>query len=308
MNDSHTRSTERKGAKTGNPPSVAEQAWHGLSIEAVTEKLHTDVTRGLTQVEASRRVAQYGANTLAAAQQRSALSILIAQFRSLIVVLLVVATGIAFAMGDNLEAIAILVVIVVNAAIGFFTEWKAAHALSALQKQSVRLAHVIRDGLESEIPAAELVPGDLIVLAAGARVAADGRIVDCVRLQVEESALTGESHAVTKTCDAVDDKDAVLGDRFNMAFLGTTFTDGRGRLLVTATGAQSEVGKIGNLIDEAIVRDTPLEQKLIRLGRLLILIVLVLCAVIVLAGWFCGVSDFFHMLEIGLSLAIAAVL
>ena len=307
MNHSHTlRSADRKIAKSDTQP-IANPLWHMLPIEAVTEKLQTDGERGLTQVEAARRLVQYGGNMLVQAQQRSALSILFAQFRSIIVALLVAATGIAFAMGDNYEAVAILVVIVVNAAIGFFTEWKASQALSALQKQSVRLAHVIRDGAESEIPAADLVPGDLIVLAAGARVAADGRIVECARLQVEEAALTGESLAVTKTSDVLEDKEASLGDRLNMAFLSTTITDGRGRLLVTATGARSEVGKIGILIDEAIVRATPLEQKLARLGRLLIVIVLVLCAIIVLAGWLRGVSAFWPMLEIGLSLAIAAV-
>ena len=288
-------------------PPVAQQIWHVLTFEAVTEFLHSDVVHGLTQIEATRRLAQNGPNTLAQALERSAFSILVAQFSSLIVVLLVAATGIAFAMGDNIEAIAILVVIVLNAAIGFFTEWKAAHALSALQKQSVRLAHVVRDGAEHEIPAAELVSGDLVVLTAGARVPADGRIVECVRLQMEEAALTGESHAVSKTSDTLDDKQAALGDRVNMAFLGTTISGGRGRLLVTETGARSEVGKIGNLIDGAVTRSTPLEQKLSRLGQLLIAIVLVLCAVIVLAGWFRGVNDFWQMLKIGLSLAIAAV-
>ena len=287
--------------------SVAQQSWHVLSFEAVKDSLQTDVARGLTQAEAARRLAQYGPNTLAQARERSTFSILIAQFRSLIVALLVAATVIAFSMGENIEGFAILVVIVLNAAIGFFTEWKAERALSALQKQSVRVAHVIRDGAESEIPAAELVPGDLIVLAAGARVPADGRIVESARLQIEEAALTGESLAVTKTSELLQDKEAALGDRLNMAFLGTTITDGRGRLLVTATGAQSEVGKIGILIDEAITRATPLEQKLARLGRLLIVVVLVLCAVIVLAGWLRGATDFWHMLEIGLSLAIAAV-
>jgi len=244
---------------------------------------------------------------LVQAHQRSALVILLAQFRSLIVALLVAATLIAFAMGENIEAVAILVVIAFNAGIGFLTEWKAEQALSALQKQTVRVAHVIREGAESEIPAAELVPGDLVLLTAGTRVPADGRIVESARLQIEEAALTGESHAVTKTSELLQDKDAALGDRLNMAFLGTTITDGRGRLLVTATAAQTEVGKIGTLIDEATTRATPLEQKLAQLGRLLIVVVLALCAVIVLAGWLRGVTDFWNMLEIGLSLAIAAV-
>jgi len=286
--------------------SVAQQ-WHVLSCDDVKDRLRSDLTQGLTQIEAARRLAQNGPNTLAQARERSAFSILFAQFRSLIVALLVAATVIAFVMGENIEAVAIVVVIVLNTVIGFFTEWKAEQALSALQKQSVRVAHVIRDGAEREIPAAELVPGDLIVLAAGARVPADGRIVESARLQIEEAALTGESLAVTKTAEVLEDKEAALGDRLNMAFLGTTITDGRGRLLVTDTGAQTEVGKIGILIDEAIARATPLEQKLTRLGRLLIVVVLVLCAVIVLAGWLRGATDFWHMLEIGLSLAIAAV-
>lgn len=282
-------------------------AWYALPLAEVIQRLGTDIEMGLTQAEAARRLAQYGPNTLAQAHQRSTLSILVAQFRSLIVALLVVATAIAFAMGDIIEALSILVVIVINAVIGFWTEWKAEQALSALQKQLVRVAHIIREGAESEIPAAELVPGDLVVLAGGARVPADGLIVESERLQIEEAALTGESHAVTKTSVRLQDEHAALGDRLNMAFLGTTITDGRGRLLVTATGAQTEVGKIGILIDEASTRATPLEQKLARLGRLLIVVVMALCAVIVLAGWLRGISDFWHMLEIGLSLAIAAV-
>lgn len=281
--------------------------WHTLPLVEVFARLQADAATGLTQTEATRRLAHYGPNTLASASKRSALLIFLAQFQSLIVALLVAATAIAFAMGESIEAIAILVVIVLNAGIGFFTEWKAEQSLSALQKQSVRVAHVIRDGTEREIPAAELVPGDLVVLAAGVRVPADGRVVECARLQIEEAALTGESLAVTKTSEVLHDKDLTLGDRLNMAFLGTTVTDGRGHLLVTATGAQTEVGKIGVLIDETVTRATPLEQKLARLGRLLVVIVLVLCAVIVLAGWLRGITDFWHMLEIGLSLAIAAV-
>ena len=297
----------REQSSEGRVSPARTEAWHMLPVEQAVERQKSDVAQGLTQAEAARRLAKYGLNALAQAHQRSTLSIFVAQFQSLIVALLVGATAIAFALGDNIEAIAILVVIVLNAAIGFFTEWKAAQALSALQKQAVRVAHVIRDGAEHEIPAAELVPGDLIVLAAGARVPADGRIVECVRLQIEESALTGESNAVTKTADPLPDEDAALGDRLNMAFLGTTITDGRGRLLVTDTGVQTEVGKIGILIDEATTRATPLEQKLAQLSRLLIVIVLALCAVIVVAGWLRGVTDFWHMLEIGVSLAIAAV-
>ena len=291
----------------GGGPGLQNAAWHTLSPAEAVQRQQSDVARGLNGAEAARRLAQYGPNALDQAHQRSAWVILLAQFRSLIVALLVAATAIAFVMGETIEAIAILVVIVINTTIGFFTEWKAEQALSALQKRSVRVAQVIRDGAERELPAGELVPGDLVVLAAGARVPADGRIVESVRLQIEEAALTGESLPVTKTCEPLDDRNAGLGDRLNMAFLSTTIMTGRGRLLVTATGAQTEVGKIGILIDEATTRATPLEQKLTRLGRLLIFVVSTLCAVIVLAGWLRGLTDFWHMLEIGLSLAIAAV-
>lgn len=301
--DDSRESTEANSTSTKG----GDETWHTYTIEAVLDRQQTDLKDGLTDAEAARRLAKYGPNALSPALQRSALSILLAQFKSLIVALLLAATTIAFVMGDRVEAIAILVVIVINTAIGFFTEWKAEQALSALQKQAVPVAHVIRGGKQHEIPAAELVPGDLVVLAAGARVPADGRIVESARLQIEEAALTGESHAVSKKSDRLEDEHATLGDRVNMAYLSTTITEGRGRLLVTSTGAQTEVGKIGTLIDEATTRDTPLEQKLAKLGRLLIVVVVILCTIIVIAGWFRGVTDLWHMLEIGLSLAIAAV-
>ena len=150
------------------------------------------------------------------------------------------------------------------------------------------------------------MPGDVVVLAAGARVPADGRVAEAARLLIEEAALTGESLAVAKGTDPVADPVAPLGDRADMAFMGTTITDGRGRLIVTATGARTEMGKIGALIDEAGTQDTPLERKLAQLGHALVVVVLALCAVIVVAGFLRG-HAFLPMLEIGISLAIAAV-
>lgn len=288
-------------------PVSGEQPWHTLSLDSVKSNLKTDSTQGLSQGEAAKRLEQYGPNTLEQAKGRSVFAILIAQFKSVIVALLVAATGIAFAMGDRVEAIVILIVIVLNAAIGFFTEWRAEQALTALQKQSVKSAHVVRDGAQHEIDASELVPGDLVILSEGNRVPADGRVIESVQLQIEEAALTGESLAVTKTADPIPDASVTLGDRLNLAFLSTTITAGRGQMLVTATGAKSEVGKIGALIDEAKNRETPLEQSLAKLGQLLIIVVLVLCAVIVGAGMLRGVANLLQMLEMGLSLAIAAV-
>ncbi|MBA3697721.1 MAG: cation-transporting P-type ATPase [Planctomycetes bacterium] len=285
---------------------IPAEAWHTLAVDTAAKHLRTDGARGLTIDEAARRLKHFGANRLEQARGRTAFAILFNQFKSLLVLLLVAAAGIAFAMGDNLEAVVILVVVVLNATIGFFTEWKAERTLTALQKQTVRIARVVRDGVERELPAEELVPGDLVVLEAGARVPADGRIIERARLQIEEAALTGESQAVTKTTDPIADAAAPLADRLNLAFMGTTIVNGRGHFLVTGTGVGTEMGKIGVLIDEAKNNDSPLEKKLARLGRLLIVIVLVLCAVIVFAGWLRG-HDFLSILEVGISLAIAAV-
>ncbi|WZO97966.1 cation-translocating P-type ATPase [Isosphaeraceae bacterium EP7] len=280
--------------------------WHAISVAEVAEKLRSDRARGLAELEATRRLAEFGPNRLAEIRGRSAFVILRAQFKSVIVLLLLAAAAIALALGENVEAVAILFVIVANATIGFLTEWKAEQALSALQKQSVPVAHVVRDGTEHQIPAADLVPGDLVILSAGIRIPADGRITEAARLQIEEASLTGESLAVSKRPDTVPDPRAALGDQTCMAFMGTTVTDGRGRLLVTSTGARTEMGKIGIMIEEAGTHDTPLDRQLDRLGRVLVGVVLALCAVIVLAGWLRG-NELLHMIEVGISLAIAAV-
>jgi Ca2+-transporting ATPase len=305
----HEKSEFQQDAKaktTEAASQVLKGSWHALSADQVAESLAVDASRGLSDDEASRRLARYGSNALGEGRRRSALAMFASQFMSLIVALLVAAAVVALVLGENVEASAILVVILLNAIVGFLTEWRAEQSLDALKKQTVATAHVVRDGEERQIPAASLVPGDLVVLAAGARVPADGRVVESVRLQVEEAALTGESLPVGKTVEPIADADVALGDRRNMVYLGTAVTDGRGTMLVTATGRGTEVGRIGTLIDEAGGRDTPLERQLTRLGRALVVAIVVLCAVIVTAGWARG-HDLLHMLEVGISLAIAAV-
>ena len=280
--------------------------WHTLSSDETVKRLTTDATRGLTQTEVVSRSARYGPNALAASKRRSLIAIFAHQFQSLVVALLVAAGGVALALGETVEAVAILIVIVLNAVIGFVTEWKAESALDALRKETVPVAHVLRDGEPRQIPAMELVPGDVVVLTAGVRVPADGRIVEQVRLQVEEAALTGESVPVTKNADPLPDRDAPIGDRINMVHMGTAVTDGRGTFVVTATGMQTEMGLIGTLVADADTRRTPIEDKLAHLGRVLLVLVIALSAVIVVAGWLRG-NEFLYMLEVGISLAIAAV-
>jgi Ca2+-transporting ATPase len=292
---------------TGHVRSVPkDEAWHALSVEAAATSLHVDLSIGLAARDAAARLARDGTNVLAEAKERSALSILGHQFKSVMVVLLVIVAGVALLIGEVVEAVAILVVIALNALIGFVTEWKAARSLAGLRRQRVTTARVRRDGAEVQMLADDLVQGDVVLVAAGDRIPADGRVVDGLALEVDEAMLTGESLPVGKSTSPLDDPGAPLADRVNMVHLGTAVTAGRGVFVVTSTGIRTELGKIGKLIDGAGERGTPIEAKLAELGRTLLFVVLVLCVVIVGVGWLRG-HDLLVMIEVGVSLAIAAV-
>ncbi|MBO1021892.1 HAD-IC family P-type ATPase [Methylobacterium sp. SD274] len=276
------------------------------SAAETARDLHTDILDGLSGADVAERLARDGPNTLAKAASASALKILLHQFQSLMVVLLIAACGVALALGERIEAGAILVVILLNAAIGFVTEWKAAAALDGLRKQAVSLARVVRDGRDHQVETADLVAGDVVLLSEGDRVHADGRVVEQARLQVDEAALTGESLPVAKSADPVLDAGAALGDRTSMVHRSTAVTAGRGRFIVTATGPRTEIGRIGALIAGVAAHGTPLEAKLAQLSRALLVIVLALCLVIILVGWLRG-NALLYMVEVGISLAVAAV-
>jgi len=280
--------------------------WHTKTAHDVARELGADSEKGLTAAEASARLSKHGPNALPVAASRSPLSLLLHQFKSLIVLLLVVASAIALVMGDITESVVILVVIVLNAMIGFATEMKAARALDSLRNQDVPVARVRRDGIEVQLPARDLVPGDLVMLNAGDRIPADARVLDSVELRVDEASLTGESLAVLKSQGVVAEPDAPLGDRGSVVHMGTTVMAGRGTAIVTSTGADTELGHIGTMIGAVGDSVTPLEKKLAQLSRAMLYLVLGLCAVIVLAGWLRG-NEILRMLEVGVSLAIAAV-
>ena len=265
-----------------------------------------DPSAGLTASAAAALLHSHGPNTLPPAPQRSLLAIVTGQFRSLIVALLVVASSIAFLVHDVSEGLAIVAVILLNALIGTATEWKAARALDSLRQQQRPLARVRRDGHALQIPASDVVPGDLVLLSAGDRVPADARVVTSANLQVDESSLTGESLAVLKHSAPPADPSAALGDRPGVVHMGTTVLAGRGTALVTATGRATEIGHVGTLIASLSERETPLEAKLAQLGRAMLALVLALCAVIVVAGLLRG-NPLLPMIEVGISLAIAAV-
>jgi Ca2+-transporting ATPase len=219
-------------------------AWHTQSVAAITAALNVRTALGLSAAEAAKRLRAYGPNSLAPEKPRSVFVAIAHQFKSMIVALLVAVFAIALVMGDVAEAVAILVVIVLNALIGFVTEWRAGSALAGLRSQTVAVARVIRDGVERQVPSAELAQGDIVHLDAGDRVPADARLFDYAQLEVDEAALTGESMPASKTTDVVDDVDAAIGDRVNMLHMGTVVTGGRASAIVTTTGVHTEMASV----------------------------------------------------------------
>lgn len=243
---------------------------HAVTPAAVAERLDTDTTAGLTAGEAAARLDAHGANELDRGRELSRGRILLAQVTSPMILLLAAAGVLSAALGDVTEAAVIGVVVVLNAWIGFRQEYRAEKAMASLQALATPSVHVVRNGAPREIPARELVPGDLVQLEAGSRVPADGRLVEAHALRIEESALTGESVAVDKSTGAVA-SDAPLAERTSMAYSGTSVAAGRGMMLVTATGMRAELGRVAGLLQGADPGKTPLQQRLDVLVRRLAL-------------------------------------
>ncbi|MGK7311553.1 MAG: cation-translocating P-type ATPase [Candidatus Longimicrobiales bacterium M2_2A_002] len=270
----------------------------------VLDRLETD-RDGLTDDEVDARRERHGPNRLREAERRSRWAILWDQVKSVIVALLVVAIVVSLAFGHLVEAIAIGVVIVINAAIGFFTELRAVRSMESLRELGQADSKVRRHGEVREIPATELVPGDIVVLERGEVLGADVRLLEVDGLQVDESPLTGESVPVTKQAEPVDE-DAALADRVNMAYKGTAVTRGEGLGVVVRTGMDTEIGEISEMVGAAHAGETPLEQRLDMLGRRLVWLTLAVAAVVAATGIVAG-RDIFLMVETGIALAVAAV-
>ena len=280
------------------------EAYSHTADEVLTE-LGVDPQQGLSDAEVERRRGIHGWNRLAVVRRRSAWQVFLAQFASLVVGLLGVAAVVALLTGGWIEALAIVVVLLINAVIGFLMEWQAGQALEALRRQTRSMARVRRAGREEEIDAAELVPGDVVILHPGDLVPADLRLVEAASLRVEESALTGESEPVAKTVERVA-RGAPLAERYSMIFHGTSIAAGRAVGIVTETGVTTELGRIGTLVAETPDEMTPLRRKLDALGRQLVILVLGIGLTVVIAGLWRG-DDLLLMLETGISLAVAAV-
>lgn len=282
------------------------QPWHTLAPTQVAGELTTDLEDGLATASARERLRRHGPNRLPQPAALSPWQLFLEQFKSVMTLLLLAATAIALVMGDEVEAIAVVVVLILNGLLGFFNEYRAERSVEALEDLVVPVAEVVRDGELQEIAAQELVPGDLVVFEAGDRIAADGRLVEAWSLRLDESALTGESVAVDKDGKAVLEPGAPLAERQTMVYMGTTVVQGRGRAIVTATGPATEMGRISSLLAETGKEQTPLEERLDRLGRYLALAAVAISAVVALVGVWRG-EGLLPMLETSLALAIAAV-
>ena len=285
---------------------VIGEPWHALDLPAVAAHLRADLDAGLTVGEARERLARVGPNRVGDHPETPLWRLALAQFRSLVVLLLLAGALVAWVLGERVEALAILAALVLNAAIGFASEWRARISMARLRALAVPRALVRRGGLVAQIPSTELVPGDLIVLEAGVRVPADARLVRSAALRVSEAALTGESDAVDKDAEAVLDPDTPLAERRTMVYLATTALAGSGLAVVTATGLATELGRIGQLVALAGTRATPLERQVEALGRRLIGLALAVCGAVGLAGILHG-QPIGLMLETAISLAVAAI-
>jgi Ca2+-transporting ATPase len=261
-----------------------DKEFHGKSIEELVSSYQTDLERGLTQQEAQDRLRKLGPNELTEKPRPGFLALLWAQFNNYLVIILIVAALIALALGEWVDSIAIMIIVVLNAVVGVIQESKAEQALAALKKMAAPNAQVIRDGNQVTIPGRELVPGDIVLVEAGNYIPADLRLVASVNLKVEEASLTGESVPVEKKAAVVLDKDIPLGDRKNSAFMSTMVTYGRGTGLVAGTGMHTQIGLIAEMIQSFEDEDTPLQQKLKELGKVLGTIVLAICAFVFIYG------------------------
>jgi Ca2+-transporting ATPase len=282
------------------------ERWHCLSPAEVLEKMNTDPKKGLSDREGKERLARYGPNLLVKTAEISPWRLLLNQFSDFMVLVLLAATAISGFLGEYADAVTIMIIVVVNAVLGFVQEYRAERSLEALKQMTAPEAKLIREGRELKLPASEVVPGDLVVLEEGDLVPADLRLLSVVGLEIEESPLTGESVPVRKREEAISGMNIALGDIKNMGFMGTVVTRGRGRGLVVATGMATEMGRIAGLLQEAGQEETPLQRRLGQMGKWLVAFCLLICAFVVGAGIMRG-EEAYQMFLSGVSLAVAAI-
>ncbi len=280
--------------------------WHRLEPDAVVAELGGDAAQGLSAEEAAARLSRVGPNALAEGRRRSLVAMFLRQFADFMILVLLAAALVSGFIGEPVDTIAILVILGLNAVIGAIQEFRAERAVAALRRLSAPHAVVQRGSSRKTVSATELVPGDLVILEAGNTVPADLRLLKAVDLQTDESALTGESHTVEKSVEAVDQAGLAIGDRSNLVFKGTHVTHGRALGMVVATGMQTELGRIAGLLSGEQGVKTPLQKRLTRFGRRLALAVLGICSIVFVTGLLQG-QPLMLMALTAISLAVAAI-
>ncbi len=281
-------------------------SWHTLTTSQVVTQTETDAKTGLSQSDASRRLLEHGSNELRETGLKSPWRIVWEQFSAIMVIILVIAAVVSFALGELVDGIAIGVIILLNVILGFVQEYRAERAIAALKRLSVPTVRVVRDGTAQDLPARSLVPGDLVQFEAGVRVPADCRVVESVALRVDESALTGESEPVEKITAPCPGENLPLGDRLDMVFMGTSITYGRGSAVVVATGMQTQLGIIADRIQQVERHPTVLQLKLAQLAKGLAVAALAIVCVVVVMGLVRGESIKILIMT-AVSMAVAAV-
>lgn len=278
--------------------------YHLQSISEVAEKLKTSPA-GLTGNTAAQRMEEYGRNILEAKKKKTVWSMLLGQLTDFMIIILIAAAVISSVVGEPTDTIVILSIVVINAVVGVIQEWRAEKAMEALGNMAATHARVLRDNHFIDIPASDLVPGDVVQLEAGNVIPADVRFIETYALRVDESSLTGESLDIEKNPAQLSDGEYPLGDRLNMGYKGTFVTNGRGVAYVAATGMKTELGRIAKMIQTDEIK-TPLQKRLDGFGKRLTVVILILCVVFFFVGWWRG-EAWSTMLLTSISLAVAAI-
>ncbi|KTC83304.1 cation-translocating P-type ATPase [Legionella cincinnatiensis] len=293
--------------KSGKDSDISQtESWHTLDISEVALRFNVDLSHGLTLHEAATRLASVGINQIEEQPSRSPILLFLTQFKSALILILIGATALATLIGNFRDASVILVIVVINAFVGFYQEYRAEQSLAALRKMLPSQTHVRRDGKKHTIDAAAVVPGDIVLVEAGDRIPADGRLVVVANLDVDESTLTGESQPVSKHMDAMFERDLPIADRLNMVYMNTMVTRGRAELVVTATGVRTEMGKLSQQLALTPEILSPLQVQLDQLGKRLGAIALMLISLLFLFQLIRGVN-LTHAIIDAIALAVAAM-
>ncbi|MFZ7103016.1 MAG: cation-translocating P-type ATPase [Peptococcaceae bacterium] len=285
---------------------MAEKKWYSLDISQTAAELKTDLEKGLPQEESANRLTIYGPNALEEAPPRSLISMFIEQMKEVLVLILIGAALVSGALGEWEDTIVILIIVIINAALGVYQENKAEQALKALKEMTKASVKVVRDGEINQLEVDALVPGDIVILDTGDSIPADARLIEAASLRVNEAALTGESVPAEKNLNVIDKEDVSIGDRTNMVFKGTAVTAGRGKALIVETGMKTQLGRIAQMLQEAPNEATPLQRQLAKLGKILGIAAAAIVAVVFIAGLLRG-EEIVEMFMTAIALAVAAI-